>query len=1149
MVLGFAAESASAQASHVHSDTLTGPQPYRLQPLVVPGSEDIRLDGAAIAPSRYRLDYRHGRLWVPGAADTSRVIAEYRVLPFVLRDVYQIHEITDTLRTDRQTLTPSTLTPSTPSRLTHSGSITRGILAGNNRDVTIESGLRLQLSGEVAQDVNVQAVLTDENTPILPEGTTQRLEEFDRVFIGIEAPYGQAQLGDFDLRFASSEFAQFSRKLQGASFTADLIGTPGLQQGSVTVAGATSRGIFRSQEIEPIDGVQGPYRLEGIQGERFILVVPGSEIVYVDSRQLTRGESNDYTIDYATAEIHFTPSVIVTDDKRIRVEFQYTTNQFTRTLIGSQAETRFWPSDDGGSRARFGAAFLREADSREFGEEFGFSRDDSLALARAGDAIAVSQGAQRVDYDPEAPYVQYRRELLPTGDTIFVNIEQRPADTVAVYRVQFSRVGEGQGSYERVGRDINGILYEFVGQGRGEYLPVRVLPKPKQHRLVDLHGGLEPLDGVELYGEWSRSLFDANRLSPFDDADDDGDAYLVGARLTEVPIGPVRVSGDLRRRFTDGAFEAFDRIRPVEFDRRWNLLSRSFSATGGVVGGGDELIDEGNLRVDVTETTNLRAELGRIELGNAFDGMRRAAYLEAAEPGLPLVSYRIEHIDSRDALVNEDGRWLRQLGSIRVPIANSRFVPRIELEHERRRQRVIGTDSLARRSFSFVELRPGVAVEHGNLEIDGFVELRDEGDWIDGEVDDAARSWTTQSNFRYRPSSTFDIDGNLGYRLRRFTDRFRVEQQRENAEALILRWNSRFQPWQRAVQINWRYEGISERTPTLQEIYVRTGPEIGQYVWEDVNDDGVVQIDEFLPETLPNEGTYVKTFVPSDELIPVVNVQTRLRLELDPAKLWRNADDPLKRRLSNVTSRTTVEIREKTRDDHLAAVYLLDLSRFRMPGQTLTGRLRLGQDFFFFRHESGYGLDVSFNQIRSLSELTAGSERRFVNAWRVAGRAQTREVWSIRATTALEQDRLLSDRFASRTYDIHSIRLEPEVGFRATDRFQVVGAPAIARKRDEIGDLTANIIKAPLELRYTVPGRLQATLRGEMAHVALDGTARGLAQFELTDGRGPGTSYLWSLRGQYTLNEYLRATFSYDGRAPSDASVIHTMQLQLSALF
>jgi hypothetical protein len=70
-----------------------------------------------------------------------------------------------------------------------------------------------------------------------------------------------------------------------------------------------------------------------------------------------------------------------------------------------------------------------------------------------------------------------------------------------------------------------------------------------------------------------------------------------------------------------------------------------------------------------------------------------------------------------------------------------------------------------------------------------------------------------------------------------------------------------------------------------------------------------------------------------------------------------------------------------------------------------------------------------------------------------------------------------------------------------------------------------------------------------VAHVRLDGTAIGLAEFELTDGRGPGTSYLWGIQGQYHLNEYLRATLQYDGRLPDGLSAIHTMRMQLSAVF
>jgi hypothetical protein len=58
-----------------------------------------------------------------------------------------------------------------------------------------------------------------------------------------------------------------------------------------------------------------------------------------------------------------------------------------------------------------------------------------------------------------------------------------------------------------------------------------------------------------------------------------------------------------------------------------------------------------------------------------------------------------------------------------------------------------------------------------------------------------------------------------------------------------------------------------------------------------------------------------------------------------------------------------------------------------------------------------------------------------------------------------------------------------------------------------------------------------------------------LSLFELTDGRGPGTSALWGLDAQIGLTDRLRATVAYDGRAPSGAPVVQTVRLQLSAVF
>ncbi|MDZ4700327.1 MAG: hypothetical protein SH809_11520 [Rhodothermales bacterium] len=1141
--------------------------PIMLRPFIINGTERLWWNGAALDSTAYRIDFTAGVLEL----DTTRVrppgqlIVAYSTFPFRFEPLYREAVVSDSLppaeadtaRAARLAAMPSAgRDPFGAPGLQRSGSITRGIVAGNNRDVSVESGLRMQLAGEIVDGVEVQAVLTDANTPIQPEGTTQRLNEFDKVYIGITSQAGAVELGDFNLDFTHSEFARLSRKLQGAHVVGEAGRASRLR---VDAAGAAARGLFRSQDIPPIDGVQGPYRLEGEAGEQFIIVIAGSESVFLDGVLLTRGETNDYVIDYATGEISFTPNRIVTADRRITVEFQYSTNQFSRTLVATAAEAMLFTDAAGDPRAAFGVTFLREADGDVFNDEFGLSAEDSLRLIQAGDGQALRSGAEPVVFDPEAPYVQYLQEIIPDSvggaDTIFVAVDARPADSVQVYRVRFTRVGAGNGQYLRVGRGVNGILYEYRGAGLGEYDPVLVLPRPKNQNLLAFQSRLEPIRGVEVFGEWARSFFDQNRLSAADAADDVGNAYVAGGRIDHIPVdfGAAErgsISAEYRRRLVGQRFTAFNRIRPVEFGRRWNLGARTFNAETDLAAfGGDEVTDEASVEVRLTPASFVRGEAGWLNLGDAFDSRRALGQLGLAEARGPQAEYRIELIASENRLEGEEGDWLRQRGRLAQPLFGRRFTPYLEMEQERREQRAAGTDSLTLASLAFLEFRPGIGWAGERLQAAGSIALRDEEEWAEGVLRDAARATTYQTQFNWEASDRLTTEGSLGYRVRRFTDYFRTQGMREDNESLILRSTTQYTTPRRAVDVNLRYEAATERTPTLQEIYIRTGPELGQFVWEDVNADGVLQIDEFLPERTPNEGTYVRTYVPSDSLSSVIGVGARLRLRIDPSKVWRDAGPGWQRALAQVSTQTLIDLTEKSRDPELARIYLLDLSRFRSPVNTVNGRIRIAQDIFLFRSNPRFSLDIRFNQTRGHSELAAGEEVRFLNSWSVEGRSRLSDRWALKLAGAIETNRLESAAFASRRYNIEGIRIEPEIAFSPTRRYTFVAGGVVARKEDTLLGRDVKMVRIPLEIRYAVVRKLQVTTRSEVALVRLTGEAVGLAQFELTDGRGAGTSWLWGLQGDYTVSRYLRLSFSYDGRAPADAPVLHTMRVQLSALF
>ena len=1045
--------------------------------------------------------------------------------------------------------------------LRRSGSISRGVIAGNRQDATIESGLRLQLEGEVVDGVNLKAVLSDENTPILPEGTTQRINEFDKVFIELSGRSGAVQLGDFELNLDATSFGRFNRKLQGVNVSGKLEpGTDGTgpRVRAVTSA-ATARGIFRSQQIEILEGSQGPYRLVGENGERFIILIPASETVYLDGERLVRGESNDYVVDYSTAEITFTPSRLIGPEHRVYVEFQYTTNQFTRTLLGSEAVAEFGRVAGTRPRASIGVSFIREADSRQFFDEFGLTRSDSLLIAAAGDGTASRSGAEEVAYNPEALFVQYTREIVLTpsneSDTVFVAVSGPVSDSTRVYRVRFSPVPEGTGSYDRVGRSINGIVYEFVGAGNGDYEPIRLLPIPRRQRLLSIAGRAEPLAGVQVYGEVAQSSYDKNRLSSLDAGDDAGRGMVAGLMISPQQFAEVRgvalsVSATAERRSRESTFTTFNRTRSVEFARDWDLGARSVSVTGGVSGVGSETMDLAETGLHAEGIGTARFRYGRLSLGDSFVSYRLSGEVQSsvlADSSANTFRVRAEQVVREDADLGAKGEWVRSSGLVRVRAGQSPVVPQFSFEQENRQERRITVDSLTATSLRFLDLRPGVGFSAGNAEAFAELRYRIQDEVLGGRFIDGSNSVTAAARIRRRSSGNFRTEATVGYRVRNYSRQASSELGLSDQQSVVLGWSGDWRPLQRLVVTSWNYQAQTERTPRLQEIYVRTGPEFGEYVWVDDNQDGVPQIEEFVYETTPNEGVYSRTFVPSDSLFSAVAVQTRLRLDVDPARIV-SSRTLFGRVLGALQAGSLIEISEKSRTSDIADIYLLRQKAFRGTN-TLNGRILFRQTLAVLRTNRRFGIDAAYTTSSGLSDLSASAEERKNRVGTISTRLRLNDALVLQLEGSIERKLVYSAAFTSRQFDLRTRAVVPSVVWTPASQLSVRFAPEVSVRRDRLADRGADVVKIPIELRIQRARRFQLFGRLETASVALTGQASGLASFELTDGRGAGRSYLWNATGEYLISRYLRASLSYDGRSPASAPTLHTVRMQLSATF
>ncbi|MBK9099669.1 MAG: hypothetical protein IPM14_16490 [bacterium] len=400
-----------------------------------------------------------------------------------------------------------------------SGTLIRGFTVGTTKDFSLNSGLRLQLSGNLTEDIEIVAALTDQNTPIQPEGNTERLEEVDNVFIQIKHQNATGTFGDYTLTNRNGEFGVINRKLQG------LMGTVNFNphQGYVAVAG--QRGKFNSINFNGTDEVQGPYNLTGLSGEKDIVVLAGTERVYLDGIEMVRGENNDYIIEYSNATITFTPKRLITNASRIAVDFEYTDRKYSRNFFGTGGQSLFINDE-----MKIAFQYLQEGDDQDAPIDFALSEEDKQILEQAGDdpLNAVKSGVSIAALDS----LGIRRGIYQAVDTLinnelFTYYLYNPGDTLSVYNVSFSYVGEGNGDYirEALGQ------FRFVGIKQGGYLPVIFLPLPQLKQLGNLTTSIAPLENVQLDMEYAGSLWDKNRFSNLDDGDNYGYAANVSLKV------------------------------------------------------------------------------------------------------------------------------------------------------------------------------------------------------------------------------------------------------------------------------------------------------------------------------------------------------------------------------------------------------------------------------------------------------------------------------------------------------------------------------------------------------------------------------------------------------------------------------------------
>ena len=97
------------------------------------------------------------------------------------------------------------------------GTFSRGITMGNNQDGVLDSNLDLQITGKLSNKVSIRANITDSNAPVHNNGYSQRLNEFDRVFLEMYSKNWTITAGDLNL-LNDQYYTTFQKKISPGKY-------------------------------------------------------------------------------------------------------------------------------------------------------------------------------------------------------------------------------------------------------------------------------------------------------------------------------------------------------------------------------------------------------------------------------------------------------------------------------------------------------------------------------------------------------------------------------------------------------------------------------------------------------------------------------------------------------------------------------------------------------------------------------------------------------------------------------------------------------------------------------------------------------------------------------------------------------------------
>lgn len=999
--------------------------------------------------------------------------------------------------------------------LNTSGSISRGLTVGNNQNTVVNSNLDLQITGKISEKVNIRASIQDSNIPLQEGGYSQKLDEFDQIFIELFSDNWNIRAGDLFLENRQSQFLNFNKKVQGLS-TQFTLGTP---ENKTTLFGSAAlvRGQYARSAFTGQEGNQGPYKLKGNNGELFVLVISGSERVYVNGVLLERGENNDYTIDYNAGEIIFTSLFPITSEMRINIEYQFSDRNYTRFLAYSgimhEKET-----------FKIGGFVYSENDVKNQPLQQNLSEEQVAVLAQAGDnQLLMTAPSAYLDTFSENK-ILYRKTII--GTTEVFEFSNNPNDEL--FNVRFSFVGQNQGNYILANNNAIGKIYEYIAPiasiPQGSFEPTIPLIAPTKIQIATVLGTFNPSEKTKIDFEVAVSNSDRNLYSPIDDTNNKGVAGNLNAKK-RIYTGKYNLDGFANFQLVNKDFRAIERLYNIEFNRDWNL---------NLPLGNQTLLISG-LNLNLKKKGFAKYQLEKLDFSENFSGTRHIV-----ESNLKFnkttFSTNFSALNSSSDVTTSS--FLRNQSILKHHFYKNWIGGSFRLEDNQ--EKLKATNEFSTLSQRFLEY--GAFVGRGDS-TKVYVEL---GylNRVNDSIQNGILTRVNQSDSYYLKSQLVktkksNLSAFINYRNLKYEDASRNNEASLNSRLIYntTLFNNLFQS-------SSVYETSSGTIAQQEFTYLEVEPGQGVYTWIDYNNNSIQELQEFEIAPYPDQAKYVRVFLPNQ--IFVRTHQNRFSQSLNfNGSIWQN-ETGYKKLLSFFYNQTSFLVERKiARNDSN-----FDLNPFSKNEDIIGLNNSFRNSLFYNRGKQKHSTTYTYLNNQTQTLLNVGSQESKIYSHQFQYLHLVANSWLLQFNSNIGTTKSDSENYESRNFNINNYSINPKVSYifsknASWDLFYEY------KNQENSINLLESLKQNILGSSFSINSEKGFSLNGEYSLFNNDFLGNPLAPvaFQMLQGLQPGRNSVWRLLLQKNITKYLDININYQGRKSETSKAIHNGNVQLRAYF